>query len=361
MSVWSKILPKARIRRAMRELSHEASARNYAQLAQEYAVVGELDQVLRVCGEGLEQYPGNEGLVRIAERTRIVRREDRLRELAGELRSAPRAAVWRETCEILLESAQVQRAEDAAREWWEKTKDAEAQYWRAQARAERFFADRRRDDGRMAFELVDAAIEALPGDERPLRVQLALASRCGAWAEARRALARLLELHPGDPALEARFRTVLTLAENGRTADQALREVEKTGRLLDDDERTADAPSPGSLRPMLQSMIREPGVRASFYVRGATALVQGPHGATAERTARGVREVVAQCRTAARRLGLGQAREVVVEGDFGSLLVVAGGASSGALWLERAPTRHHRELVLNLVGATGHDNDEGGA
>ena len=39
----------------------------------------------------------------------------------------------------------------------------------------------------------------------------------------------------------------------------------------------------GEIRPILKNLCNEPGVRAAVYVRGATALVQGPRGATAER------------------------------------------------------------------------------
>src|SRR6185436_44859 len=99
--------------------------------------------------------------------------------------------------------------------------------------------------------------------------------------------------------------------------------------------------SGAAVRPMLQSLVRESGVQAAFYVRGGTALVQGPKGATAERTARGVREIVQSCRSAARRLGLGQAQEARLEGSFGTLLVAPGELGSGALWCTGGVTRRH--------------------
>jgi predicted regulator of Ras-like GTPase activity (Roadblock/LC7/MglB family) len=193
----------------------------------------------------------------------------------------------------------------------------------------------------------------MPGDVRPLKLHVELASRCGAWGEARRILARLLEHLPGDPATEARFRTVAALADTGKTVDQALREVEKTGHLAGEDGPTEPRTSATnkSIRPLLKRLIQEDGVEAAFFVRGATALVQGKKGATAERTARGVRDIVSSCRTAARKLGLGQAHEVRIEGEFGTLLVAPSEQGSGALWCLGGITRRHDECLRELAGA----------
>lgn len=349
-----RLLPRSRVRAAAKRLAKDPSARNYTLLAQEYAVTGELDQVLRVCEEGLAVFPGNESLRRLTDRTKVLFRQDRTRSLMNELATAPRPAVWKELCEILLESNRAAKAEETANEWHSRTNDPEAVYYQARARTERFFADRRRDDGERAFELATTSEELLPMDPRPLRLRVTLASRCGAWQDARRALARLLELYPGDPTLEARFRTVVTLAETGPTVERALREVERSGRLVDDEQaQPQQHVSARSIRPMLQNILREPGVQAAFYVRGGTALVQGPRGATAERTARGVREIVTQCRTAARRLGLGQALEVRIEGDFGTLMVVPGDVGSGALWCAGPSTHRHDEALRDLAAIAG--------
>jgi tetratricopeptide (TPR) repeat protein len=354
VSLLRRWIPKGRVRRAAKRLAKETSARNYALLAQEYAVGGELDEVLRVCNEGLQMFPGNEALRRLLDRTKVLFRQDRTRALTAELQSAPRPALWRELCEILIDSGRVDKAEDVATEWYEKTHDGEALLYRAQSRAERFFADRRMEDGRQAFELAGQAEEALSSDPRPLRLRVTLATRCGAWQEARRALARLLELHPGDPALEARFRTVVTLAENAPSIERALRQVERTGRLADDEQLVPEQTvSSRNIRPLLQNILREPGVQAAFYVRGGTALVQGPRGATAERTARGMREIVTQCRTAARRLGLGQAFQARIEGDWGTLLVAPGEVGSGALWCAGPVSHRHEEVLRDLAGIAG--------
>lgn len=350
-----RLLPRSRVRSAAKRLAKDPSARNYTLLAQEYAVTGELDEVLRVCAEGLQVFPGNESLKRLMDRSKVLFRQDRTRSLMNELVNAPRPAVWKELCEILLESGRAAKAEESANEWHSKTNDPEAVFYQARARAERFFADRRRDDGERAFALATSSEELLPMDPRPLRLRVELASRCGAWQDARRALARLLELYPGDPTLEARFRTVVTLAETGPTVERALREVERSGRLVDDARQTTSTQqvSARSIRPMLQNILREPGVQAAFYVRGGTALVQGPRGATAERTARGVREIVTQCRNASRRLGLGQAMEVRIEGDFGTLMVAPGDVGSGALWCAGTLTHRHDDALRDLAAIAG--------
>jgi tetratricopeptide (TPR) repeat protein len=351
MNFISRFLASNRVRAAARQLSKEPSPRAYAELAHQHALANELDDVLRICDEGLRQFPGDSELKRVQERARGLRVEGRIRELQQEMRTAPRPAQRKELCDLLLEAGRLARAEEAATEWFQLTVSGEAQYYRALARSERFFADRRRDDGTTAFELTELAVDAMPGDPRPLRLHLQLATRIGAWSEARKALARLLELSPGDPVLEARFRTVVALSENARTLQQALREVERTGRLVDDEPERARPSHSGGVRPLLQALGKEPGVNGAFFVRGSTALVQGPRGATAERAARGVREIVVACRAAARRLGLGAAQGVAIEGDFGRLTVVTSEKGCGALWHKGPEPAQLNDRLRELAGA----------
>lgn len=354
MSFLNRWLSSSRVRRAQKRVAKEPSARSYADLAQEHAVLGNLQDVLRATGEGLRLFPGDPELRRLETRARSLLLEGRTRQLQIELKAAPRPALWKELCEILLESGRVARAEEVAIEWFQATRSGEAQLFRAQARTDRFFADRRRDDGRIANELIQSAVGMLPGDPRPLRLHLALASRCGAWVEARAILTKLLEQFPGDPTLEARYRSLETLAENAKTLEQALREVEKTGRLADEEpESQKPSGSPANIRPILQAMLQQEGVQAAFFVRGGTALVQGPKGATAERLARGVREIVANSRTTSRKLGLGAACEVRIEGAFGTLLVAPNEFGSGAVWCAGEPTRSHIQALRDLAVAAG--------
>ncbi len=346
-----KFLARSRVRRARRDLAADPSAQNYVALAREYAHVDALDEVLRVCEEGLAVFAGQPELVRLAKRAKQMLMDDRTRELFRELRDAPRPSVWRELCEVLIEGGRVERAEECAEEWLNATGDAQARLRRAQARVVRFIADRRRDDGRIAFELLDEAEAALPRDPDLLRLRLQLASRIGAWRESQRVVSQLLELLPGDPILEARFRTLKALADSAPSIDQALREVERTGRLVDDSPIDDGIEGQAvAARPVLKDLAAQPGVRATIFVRGGTALVQGPKGATAERAARAVREIVQSSRSAARRLGLGHAHEVSVEGDFGSLLVAVGEIGSGALWSATAPDQNQGRVLSELAG-----------
>lgn len=360
MSMMRRFMSGGRLRRAKRDLAQVTSPKNYAALAREYAHAGDLVAVQRICEEGLEDFPGAPELVRLLERTRQMAVEDRTRELYRELRESPRAGVWRELCELLLEAERVARAEECAEEWFTATQLPEALLFRARARVQRFFLDRRREDGRTAFELLDKVEKLMHRAPEPLQLRLELASRIGAWKEARRALSRLLELMPGDSALEARFRTLISLAEGAPTPDQALRAVEKTGRLVDEQaQQPADTGvQAAAIRPRLQEMALDEQVKAAIYVRGATALVQGPRGATAERAARAVREIVQSSRTAARRLGLGQAIDVRLEGGFGSCLVTPGELGSGALWCRSAVPGKHEATLLELVGATSFAEEE---
>jgi len=352
MSLMRRWMSSGRLRRAKRDLAKVTSPKNYAALAREYAHVGDLVSVQRICEEGLEDFPGAPELVRLLERTRQMTVEDRTRELYRELRESPRAGVWRELCELLLEAERVARAEECAEEWFAATQLPEALLFRARARVQRFFLDRRREDGRTAFDLLDKVEKLLHRDPEPLRLRLELASRIGAWKEARRTLGRLLEIQPGDQVLEARFRTLVSLADSAPTPDHALRTVEKTGRLVDEQVHPNESNvQTAAIRPRLQEMAMDEGVRAAVYVRGSTALVQGPRGATAERAARAVREIVQSSRTAARRLGLGQAIDIRLEGDFGHCFVAPGELGAGAVWSRERISEHHDAMLVELVGA----------
>lgn len=354
MSLFQKIVSRSRTRAARRQLADSATAQNYASLVNEHARLSEWGRAMQVCEEGLALFPGNPELSRLERRVRELEREGRTRNLARELREGPRPALFRELCELSIEAGRFQRAEEVAQDWFEHDQDGEAVLYRARARAERFFADRRREDGRTAFDLLIEAERQLGRDQRPLRQHLELAMRIGAWREARRVCSKLLEILPGDPDLEARFRRLMGLSSTAPTLDEALREVEKTGRLADDksdDQGPQRAPSQGSIRPMLQELVDQKGAEGALYERGATVLIQGPKGATAERHARAVRDVVTRTRTAARRLGLGQAFEVSVEGSFGSLLVSPDDHGAAALWSTSQIQPAQYAALFELAGA----------
>ena len=338
------------MRTAARRLATAPSAQNYIALAQAHANAGQLEELIRVCDEGLKLHPGQSDLDRLRSRATTLSREDRVRELQRELKRSPRPALWRELCEILLQSGHLTRAEKVAEQWFELNQEDEALYHRANVRSERYFADRRRDDARMALDLLSVYTRQNPADERGLRLSLAIYSRCGAWNEARTILARMLELAPGEPTLEARFRTVASLAENAKSLDQSLREVERTGKFVDDDLENERSDAAQSIRPLLQEIASQPGVNGAFYVRGGTALVQGPRGASAERYARGVRELVASTRSFARRLGLGQPLEIMFEGEFGTLSIRPGSLSAAAVWNDGPPNSRSEKALTQLVG-----------
>jgi hypothetical protein len=359
MNPLRKLLSEGRVREARRHLAQEPTPLSYARLAQEHARLGDARAALSVCEEGLGAFPGSAEIARLADRTRGILREDRIAELKAELAQAPRPALWRELVELYLDSGQVGKAEEHAQAWLRHSGDGESQLLLARTCIERFVADRGRAAGERAFAALDEAQRRLGRDPRAVRLRLQLCERIGAHGEARRAAAALLELEPGNPELEAQHRRLDAVADEGRSIEQALREVEKSGLMCGD---LRGAPSSGArtrdLRPTLQHLASFDGIEAALYVRGSTALVQGPKGATAERTARAVRALVQGSRASARRLGLGQIMSVRLEGAFGTLSIAAGELDAGALWT-RAPIDPAAEaLLLELAGS---DSDVGGS
>ena len=355
MNFLRKMLARGRIRRARRALAESPDPRTYANLAQEYARVGDTDEVVRVCEEGLAVHAGNAQLARFLERARRLHREERVAELKAELEESPRPAVWQELCEILLEGGDLARAEETALSWQRQDDDPEARFLLARVRLERFYADRGRDQGRAALQGLDETLAALPNDTRALRAKMDFLVRIGAWRDARQCAGRLLQLEPGSPALEGRYRTLDSLADDSPSVERALIEVERTGRLADEkdarEERTGSTDARRSVQPVLRELAADPDVNAAIYVRGSTVLVQGPKGATAERTARAVHSILTSSRSAGRRLGLGTVFQVTLEGSFGALTIAPGEQDAGAVWSEGPLGRIREDALYGLAGS----------
>ncbi len=350
MKFVQKFVGKNRVKAARQELAKNPSPMNYAQLARECATAGMVREALRVCEEGLQSYPGSSELKRMVQRATRIERDERLRELKRELAEAPRPALWREMCEILLKTGQIARAEQYAADWFKQTEDVEARLAYSHALIERYLTDRGRETGRRAFSALDEVMKHLPRDPRAWKLRLKLCSSIGAWREARRCAAQLLGLEPGDPALEARFRSLDSMADGSPSIDDALLAVERTGHLANEKANADAGAGSADVRPALRRLAADPGVHAAFYVRGGTALVQGAKGATAERAARTVRTILQSSRTAARRLGLGQVAKIQIEGGFGTLAVAPGEMDAGALWCKGTLSYENERGLIDIAG-----------
>ncbi|MEQ1891643.1 MAG: roadblock/LC7 domain-containing protein [Planctomycetota bacterium] len=359
MSFFQRLLAYSRIRGARRSLAKDPTPRNYLALAQQYSLAGRATEAQRTCVEGLAAFPDNLQLVRYHQRTRRSEREQRLAQLRRELAVAPRAPLWRELCEILIDSDELARAEEELSRWLEKDHDSEALYLLARVRLARFFADRGREQGRAAMAALDRAIEKLPGDMRPLRAKLDFLTRIGAWKDARDCAAKCLSVEPGTLELEGRYRTLSARADNAPAFERALYEVERSGNLVEQDSEDGKHVSAGSVQGLLRELAAQPDVQAALYVRGQTALVQGPKGATAERTARAVQNILAGSRSAARRLGLGQLFQIQLEGGFGTLSIAPGEQDAGAILCSGPLGRAREEALLGMAGMNAASGGEG--
>jgi len=348
-----KLLAQRRVRAARAEVSRAPSPKAYGTLAQECVAAGLMSEALSTCEEGLSVFPGNDLLARLAERLRRQEREQRICELRRETAEAPRPALWRELCGLLIEAGMLHRAEETALEWKKALDDAEALLFLARARCQRYLADRGRELGKLSLQTLDESSKCLPSDARPWRLRLELLSRIGAWRDALGCSAKLLEFTPGEPELEARHRKLQGLSEGAPTLDRALIDVERTGRFPDEPvPKTPESgrSNAGSVRPILRGLAQQHDVHAAMYLKGSTVLMQGPKGATAERTARAVRAVLESARGSARRLGLGQVSQIRLQGNFGVLSIAPGELDAGAIWSQGRLEPRREEALMQLAG-----------
>lgn len=359
MNILTFFLNFGRLRKARRRLAADPSPGNYQALARQYALTGRNREAQQVCEEGLAFFPDNVQLVKFHQRARRAEQEDRVAQLRRELALAPRPALWRELCELLIDSGELARAEEVVDRWHASGDDAEATFQLARVRLARFYADRGRDQGRSSLASLEEALQHLPNDPRVLRAKLEFLMKIGAWQDARDCVAKLLALVPGALELEGRYRTLVSLAEGAPSIERALHAVEKSGRFADESELGPRA-SGGSVQPLLRELASQPDIRAALYVRGSTVLVQGPKGATAERTARAVQSILSSSRAAGRKLGLGQAFQIQLEGAFGTFSIAPGEQDAGAILCAGPLGRAREEALLGLAGLNA-ETEEGEA
>jgi len=346
----SRLVGRGRVRAARQRLAQDPSPLAYVKLAKECVACGMLRDARRACEEGLTTYPSNSELKRMARRARMIEAEARLKELRLEIAEAPRPALRREICEILIETGHVADAERQAAEWAAESDDQEARLMHARTLVERYLSDRSRKSGAAALAMLDRLSEEAPRDFSAWDLRLRLTSSIGAWKEARRAAAQMLGLKPGDPALEARFRQFDAMSDKAPTVEQSMVTVERTGELADENNERQSRNGSSDVRALLRTLAEDSNVQAAYYVRGGTALVQGHKGATAEREARAVRGVLKASRATARRLGLGPVHKIEVAGDFGTLALAPGEMDAGAVWCRGALSSDTERGLLGIAG-----------
>ena len=167
----------------------------------------------------------------------------------------------------------------------------------------------------------------------PLRLQFEIARRCGAWEAARRALARLLELMPVTRFWRLASAGFLNCAHSKPSSARSWTWSDPGSSWTTSPRRLG----PSIVVPAAGAQAARVGSGGPRRLRGNTALVQGARGPTADRTARAVREVLKASQASARRMALGRALEIRVEGSFGALTLKPGSRGASAAWTSRPP------------------------
>lgn len=342
---------RTRIRQARRELSTGSSPSAYLRLARELHFSGTLDEAAEVCEEGLRAYPGHLELGRLNSRVARERLQDRVRALREQIELGPRPALYRELTQHLLELGEPTEAAHVARRWEQTSRDPEAYLALAEAHVARYRERCLRPDGQEALDALSEARRRMPRDSRPLRAQQGLWIELRLFKEAKAATAELLQMLPGDVQLEQEFRWLKSQPEVPMDVARALAEAEASGLHVRESQSSPAENGPRDVREELRGLTEAPGVRAALYLRGSTALIQGPRGATAERCARAIKNTLQSSRAASLRLGLGQLETVHVSGDFGTLEYLCGRGDAAALWSEQRITERQRADLADLTGS----------
>jgi tetratricopeptide (TPR) repeat protein len=353
-----RFFTRSRLKQARRQLAEEFSAENYARLIQQLAMGDELEAACELCREGLEHFAGDRTLQRLDQRVQRHLRERRLARLRAELEQGPRPALWIAFCDLCSECGEWDEAERAAELWRAQDESGSATLLLARIRTRRFLADRSRSAGEAALAAItEARTEAERGAEA-LQLELRMLLAIGAFSDAREVVRELLDHFPGDTDLEARYRALEGPAQGAPDPRRALARVEETGRLATDHVESS-AVSGEVVRPALQRLAAAPGCGAALFMRGSTALIQGPRGATAQRTARGMKSALKAARAVSRRLDLGPLRELEVEGDFGQLVGAVGERDVAVAWYRRTAQPAEREALRELAGAPSPNDNKG--
>ncbi len=339
--VWTRVAGYATSRLSTPELA--------ARRARKVVMSGDHAAALSICREALERFPGDGALQKMLVSIRQAERDARRSRLQAELEVAPRAEAYRELCELMLKRGEAAATLEFVGRWRQIDDSGEPLYFEAAAFGELYFSNHLSRDGMRAFQLAAEAGKLRKDDPRPFRLQFEIARRCGAWEDARIALARLLDIMPGNRLIEGRFRGVIANCASSRSLSKALADVERTGRFLGDEIETGDGLDRDQVRPGLVELAGRDDVHLAVFLRGNTALVQGAQGASADRSARAVRDVVSVTRSASRKLLLGTPRELRCEGSAGSLFLKAGESGTAAVWAARNLTGRSSRLMDELV------------
>lgn len=358
--LWGRLFPGKGIRSAARRVAEDPSAENYSALAQESIRAGDHARVEAICHEALELHPDHEGLRSTLARAVRARLDARVRELEQELTEAPRPALWAALVEAHIEAGRYVRAEQVGQRWSADNGGPDATYSLALAAGHAFLEGGLRCDGERAWEFTLRACAEAPHEERCWRLMARLASRVGAFADKRKALARLLELEPGDRDLEASWRDASARASAALPFSAALEQATRGGPLRTANE-TSEAQSTPDLetqrlqrvRPALKGLVSLQGVEFAAFIQGNTALVQGMSGATADRRARASRELATASRDAAHRLGLGALSRVTVRSPQGVASVVGRHKAIAAAWCTEGPLPAVHSGLVQLASARG--------
>ena len=329
MKVWREL------KRLEQRVRTEPAPNAFVDLGQVHINLDMHAKAERIAEDGLALFPRSDELRQLLECARRGGRRKRTEELRARLLRAPSPAAYAELAAVQVELGDRAGLQQTCQEWNLRF-PGDAGSWLVLARAHlvNYYRDLTVREGAEAIRCLERALHIQPDDVATRTMFAELLYRIGAVQLAAKHLQRVLRAAPGDATATGLLIHLSGLADQGGDVQLLLEDVQRHGALRHPTPaaaapRAADESLAG-VRSGLAQVSDIAGVRKVAFIRGSKAMVKGAIRDGKDPFLRVARVVAKAAQRFARRLDIGHANKLVVDGRFGHVCVCAFGDSLAA-------------------------------
>lgn len=357
MKVWKEL------RQLERRVREEPAPNTFVDLGQVYINLDMHEKARQVAAAGLALFPRANELRQLHDCARRGIRQKRAAELRAKVTRSPSQNDYRELAQLLVEVGDTASLHAVCQEWNVRFPD-DPGCWLllGQTRLANFYRDLSAREGHEAARCLQRVLRMQPADPQARRLLAELLYRIGAVRVAQRHLRELLAHDAGNQQIAALLAYVSTLEDHGDDLQGLLAEVEQHGSLrhppMPTRPPTGDDGGLAGVRDGLSHVAEMPGVSKAAFIRGAKALVKGAIRDGRDPFLRSARVIARSAHRFARKVDIGSATKMIVEGPFGRICVcVYGEVLAAALCDARADgvrvMAELQEIVAGMLAAAG--------